>query len=87
MSDRPHQRWLLLGRPDCHLCEEFEAALREHLGDAPPTLDHADVDARGEWRMRYGQRIPVLLDERGQVLGEGRFDAEAFARARASVDA
>ena len=87
MSAPQEPRWLLLGRPDCHLCEDFEAALREHLGDAPLRLDHADVDARGEWRMRYGQRIPVLLDAHGRVLGEGRFDAEAFARARAAADA
>lgn len=73
-------RWLLLARPDCHLCEDFEAALREHLGVRPLTLDHADVDARGEWRMRYGTRIPVLLDEQGQVLAEGIFDAGAFER-------
>ncbi len=69
---------LLLGRPECHLCEEFEAALRASLGDVP--LAHACVDERAEWRMRYGRRIPVLLDGDGSVLAEGRFDAEAFAR-------
>lgn len=79
-------RYLLLGRPDCHLCEEFEEALRAHLGTAlgtaAVTLDHACVDDRGEWRMRYGQRIPVLLDDSGGLLAEGRFDALAFERAR-----
>src|SRR3546814_6434688 len=73
-------RWLLLSRPDCHLCEAFEIALCEHLGAQPPMLDHADVDTRGEWRMRYGTRIPVLLDEHGQVLAEGIFDADFFER-------
>lgn len=73
-------RWLLLSRPDCHLCEDFEAALREHLGVRPFALDHASVDERGEWRMRYGARIPVLLDERGRVLAEGIFDGDAFER-------
>lgn len=73
-------RWLLLSRLDCHLCEDFEAALREHVGARPLTLAHADVDSRGEWRLRYGTRIPVLLDERGQVLAEGIFDADAFER-------
>lgn len=75
-------RWLLLSRPDCHLCEDFEAALREHLGATPLLLDHADVDSRGEWKLRFGIRIPVLLDERGEVLAEGLFDAAAFDRAR-----
>lgn len=73
-------RWLLLSRPECHLCEDFEAALREHLGARPFVLEHASVDERGEWRMRYGTRIPVLLDERGRVLAEGIFDPDAFER-------
>jgi len=70
--------YLLLGRPDCHLCEEFEAALREHFGDRPPRIAHACVDERAEWRMRYGRRIPVLLDESGEVVAEGRFDPGTF---------
>jgi hypothetical protein len=70
---------LLLGRPDCHLCEVFEAALR-----AVP-LTHACVDERAEWRMRYGRRIPVLLGADGEVLAEGHFDAEDFARRYTSL--
>ena len=69
---------LLLGRPDCHLCEVFEAALLAHLGDV--ALAHACVDDTAEWRMRYGRRIPVLLGPDGTVLAEGLFDAEDFAR-------
>ncbi len=70
---------LLLGRPDCHLCEEFEAALQGHLqGGGDIRIDHANVDDRGEWRMRYGRRIPVLLDEAGDVIVETFFDAERF---------
>lgn len=71
------RRYLLLGRPDCHLCEDFEAALREHLG-AAVDVDHACVDERAEWRLRYGRRIPVLLDDAGEVVAEGRFDPAAF---------
>lgn len=77
--------WRLLTRADCHLCEDFVAALGAHLGESPLLLDHADVDSRGEWRMRYGTRIPVLLDQRGRVLAEGIFDAEAFERALRSA--
>lgn len=73
--------WLLLTRPDCHLCEDFEAALLEHLAPRIPQLERADVDSRGEWRMRYGNRIPVLLDENREVLAEGRFDGVAFDQA------
>lgn len=71
---------LLLGRPECCLCEAFEGALAAHLMGRTFTLDHADVDTTGEWRMRYGRRIPVLLDERGRVLAEGHFDADIFER-------
>lgn len=72
------RRYLLLGRPDCHLCEDFEAELRAFLGSAPHEIAHACVDDRGEWRMRFGRRIPVLLDESGEVVAEGRFDPETF---------
>lgn len=74
--------WLLLTRPDCHLCEDFEQALRAHLGAEPFVLNQAGVDERGEWRLRFGTRIPVLLDEQGQVLAEGIFDADPFDAAR-----
>lgn len=72
--------WWLLSRPDCHLCEAFEVALHAHLGPALPALEHACVDERGEWRMRYGKRIPVLLDAGGRVLAEGVFEPAAFER-------
>lgn len=77
--------WRLLTRPECHLCEDFESALHEHftgLGEPMPALSIVDVDSRGEWRMRYGLRIPVLLDAQDRVLGEGRFDAAAFEATR-----
>lgn len=77
--------WRLLTRPDCHLCEDFEQALREHLGAALPSMAIADVDTRGEWRLRYGARIPVLLDENGRVLAEGIFDAARFDAARGAA--
>ncbi len=76
------ERYLLLGRPDCHLCEEFESALWAHLDPAAIQLDHACVDDRAEWRLRFGQRIPVLLNDAGTVLSEGVFDSAAFERAR-----
>lgn len=72
------RHYLLLGRPDCHLCEDFEAELRAFLGAAPYEIERACVDDRGEWRMRFGRRVPVLLDEAGEVVAEGRFDPETF---------
>lgn len=71
-------RLLLLNRPECGLCEEFEAELRSHPGFAGLDLAHADVDSNADWRRRYGLRVPVLLDAWNEVVCEGRFDAEAF---------
>lgn len=71
-------KFLLLTREGCGLCEEFEQALRAHAPAIELTL--ADVDSREDWKRRYGLRIPVLLDAWNEVVGEGRFDAEDFAR-------
>lgn len=76
------QRLLLLGRPDCGLCEELEQELRAHPGGADVQLDHGDVDSRPDWQRRYALRIPVLLDAWNEVVCEGRFDADGFARWR-----
>ena len=72
-------RVLLLGRPECGLCEEFEAELGGHPDAAHVRVEHADVDSNAQWQRRYGLRIPVLLDPWNEVICEGRFDAEAFA--------
>ena len=70
---------VLLGRPECGLCEEMEIGLRSHPDFVEIELQHADVDARLDWQRRYGLRIPVLLDRWNEVVCEGHFDGEAFA--------
>lgn len=66
--------WQLLGRPECHLCESFEAELLQTF----PTLvlERACVDDDPEWRFAYGREIPVLLDPQGQVVCRSFFDAD-----------
>lgn len=71
-------RLLLLGRPDCGLCEEFEVALWSHIGADRLELTHADVDSRADWQRRYGLKIPVLLTEAGEPLCSVHFDAVAL---------
>lgn len=71
-------RLLLLGRPDCGLCEEFEAELLARPDFVGVHLAHGDVDSNADWQRRYGLRIPVLLDGWNEVVCEGRFDSEAF---------
>ncbi|HWU67876.1 MAG TPA: glutaredoxin family protein [Stenotrophobium sp.] len=68
-------RLLLLGRPGCGLCEEFEAELLAHFGADRFELEHVDVDGHAVWRTRYGLRIPVLLTAQGELLCATRFDA------------
>lgn len=78
MSQAQSTRLLLLGRPDCGLCEEFEVELVAHPRFAGLELQHGDVDSDPTWQRRYGLRIPVLLDAWDEVVCEGRFDGAAF---------
>ena len=70
----------LLTREGCGLCEDFELELRAHLSDRLFDLQHAEVDSRPEWRIRYGRSIPVLLDGAGSAVCETFFDAAALER-------
>jgi hypothetical protein len=69
---------LLLGRPGCHLCEEF----RDELEAAFPgrfDVKEACVDDDPDWRRRYGLKIPVLLDASGALVSASRLDADNLA--------
>lgn len=67
---------LLLGRPGCHLCEDFLSDLIAAHPRLEGRVNVVNVDERPDWREVYGRRIPVLLDGHGRVLGEGHFDAQ-----------
>jgi hypothetical protein len=72
---------LLLSRADCSLCEEFEAQVRACLGAACPPIVIIDVDERPDLRIRYGRRIPVLLEAGGETfVCAAPFDAQAISR-------
>jgi hypothetical protein len=52
----------LLTRPDCGLCEQFEAELLNLSRQRPlPPVLTVDVDSDPELARRYGLDIPVLL--------------------------
>lgn len=78
MSEGAPPCLLLLGRPDCPLCEDFEQALRAHAAPESIELMYADVDSNDDWKRRYGLRIPVLLDAWNEVICEAHFDTDAF---------
>lgn len=53
---------LLLTRPDCGLCEQFEQELHAFRQQVPlPPLQLLDVDSDPELARRHGLDIPVLL--------------------------
>ena len=64
-------RITLLSRPACHLCDDAEALLvgSGHL------VERVDIDQDDDLVAEYGLRIPVLLDQEGQVLAEGLITA------------
>ncbi len=73
------QRFTLLSRPGCHLCEDLEAeALATFAGRIE--IDVVQVDQHPEWRAQYGLRIPVLLDAADALVCEGRLDEQALSR-------
>lgn len=68
----------LLGRQDCHLCDEAAAmlvSLRDRFG---LEVTGVDIDQDDHLVKTYGLRIPVILDEGGQVLAEGVIDRESL---------
>lgn len=65
---------VLYTRRGCHLCEQAEDMLEVLL----PAAVIRDVDAAGDARMRYHDRVPVLEID-GAVVMEGRFDERVLA--------
>lgn len=68
----------LLSREGCGLCEEFLDAFAAACPDLLPRLTIADVDSRPGWAGRWGDVIPVLIDDEGSVLCETFFDEAAL---------
>ena len=77
------QRFTLLTRPGCHLCEALEADALALFGERID-IELVQVDHHPEWRAQYGLRIPVLLDAQGQWVCEAQLDPEALARSLAA---
>jgi hypothetical protein len=71
---------LLLSRPDCGLCDEFEQELAELARQLPlPPVQRVDVDTIPELARRHGLDIPVLLWDGVKVCGH-RLDADELRR-------
>ena len=55
------------GREHCHLCQDMIAALQELRARLSFCLDLIDVDTDSDLRLRYGERVPVLLAEGEEI--------------------
>ena len=65
----------LYGRPGCGLCEDMEEALYERFSGRF-RMDWRDIDRDPVLRRRYGDRIPLLCSEKGEVLSVGTLDTD-----------
>jgi hypothetical protein len=50
------------------------------VADAERVVTRLDIDPIDDLVRDYGLRIPVLLDDDGTVLAEGRFEARSLRR-------
>ncbi|MGH8688023.1 MAG: glutaredoxin family protein [Burkholderiales bacterium] len=71
----------LYSRARCGLCDEMAEALRTR-GVA---FEEVDVDNDPRLVARYGRRVPVLADERGEEICHARLD-EAALRSRLGLE-
>ncbi|HEX7046929.1 MAG TPA: glutaredoxin family protein [Gammaproteobacteria bacterium] len=71
---------VLYSRPGCHLCEDMHAELQPLLQAAGLAVEVVNIDTDAGLRETFGIRIPVLVLD-GEVISEGRLDADAVADA------
>ncbi len=57
----------LYSRQDCHLCEDMRQQLHEWQETTQFQLLIIDVDSDPELNCCYGERVPVLTSEEGEL--------------------
>jgi hypothetical protein len=57
----------LYGRGYCHLCDELYRALEPWRASGAIAVTVVDVDADALLEQRYGERVPVLCWEGGEI--------------------
>lgn len=71
--------FVLLSRPDCHLCHEMQALLESELGRMDLAFEVRDVDSDPDWRREFGEVVPVLL-RNGRPVAKIRADRQKVRR-------
>lgn len=51
----------LIGKPDCHLCEDAEAVVKEVCGELGTPWEKKDITQDEELYRAYWEQIPVVL--------------------------
>jgi len=58
---RPAPRVVLLGRADCHLCEEARSVVERVTAELGVTWQEQSIDDDPELLRRYAEQIPVTF--------------------------
>ena len=76
-------RLTLIGKPDCHLCEDARAVVDSVVADCgvPVVVDELSILDDAELHAKYWDEIPVIVID-GRVHGIWRFEAD---RLRAAI--
>jgi Glutaredoxin-like domain (DUF836) len=69
---------MVYAREHCHLCENMIAALQELQARLPFRLEVTDVDSDHDLRLRYGERVPVLVADNGEEICHYHLDRDAL---------
>ncbi|MCE7882589.1 MAG: glutaredoxin family protein [Actinobacteria bacterium ATB1] len=69
---RPSVRLTLYGKPGCHLCDLADEAVGRTSRRIPLEVDHVDITGDPRLEELFGSRIPVVTDESGEILCEGK---------------
>ncbi len=60
-------RLTVYSRPHCHLCDVMLAELRPLLVGRDTELEIVDIDQEETLRLRYGDKVPVLVADGEEV--------------------
>jgi hypothetical protein len=69
---------MVYAREHCHLCENMIAALQELQARLPFRLEVTDVDSDHDLRLRYGERVPVLVADNREEICHYHLDRDAL---------
>ncbi|CAN5329239.1 hypothetical protein BH09ACT5_BH09ACT5_08640 [soil metagenome] len=78
-------RLTLIGKPDCHLCDDARAVIHSVIdGRDDVSLDELSIHDDAELNAKYWDEIPVLMID-GRVHAIWRLDAERLRSALAGA--